>query len=101
MDGRDARWTVGRRWGRRRAVERQRGLRRVPEETLRRLEEEQKEFREVLDRLRIAKDRASSTSSCPTARAARRAGGDNGNGNGGSVPQTGSVRSAGVTLPVD
>ena len=40
-------------------------------ETLKRLEEEQREFKEFLERLRFAKDRPSSTSSWPRAASAR------------------------------
>jgi hypothetical protein len=40
------------------AVERQPRLRRLSTETLRRLEDEQREFKEFLERLRFAKDRA-------------------------------------------
>ena len=41
-----------------RAFERQSRLRRIPHRDAQRLEEEQREFREFLDRLRIAKDKA-------------------------------------------
>ena len=41
-----------------RAVERQPRLRRIPERDLRRLEDEQKEFHDFLDRLRMAKDKS-------------------------------------------
>ena len=41
-------------------------------ETLRRLEDEQREFRDFLERLRFAKDKPSSTSSWPIGAAARR-----------------------------
>ena len=40
------------------AIERQSSVRRLSHETLRRLEDEQREFREFLDRLRMAKDKS-------------------------------------------
>jgi hypothetical protein len=43
--------------GRRPALERQPGFRRLSPETLKRLEDEQREFRDFLDRLRFAKDK--------------------------------------------
>ena len=86
MDDKMSRW--GRRWGRHAGPSSGNvAFDEYREETLRRLEEEQKEFRDFLDRLRFAKDR-SEFDQFMTDRKTRAA--EDGNGNGGSVPQTGS-----------